>query len=385
VSLGRILVVSNGYGEDVGASAVIRALPRDDVAVTAYPLVGRGSRFPDGVTLLDPRRDFPSRGFGPRAGWGSFREDLAHGLIGFWRAQYRTLRAQRSRVDLAVAFGDVYCLCMASASGAPTVFLAGPKSQYIAPHGRLEVWLIRRLACDVLTRDELTANALARYGIPAAYLGFWMMDAMTFSGETFGLAEGRPVVTVLPGSKPPAFQNLMLLLRAINSATTLLPPPPPAVLVAWSPELSVAHLRETVSAAGGVWADDWRFRFEAVDVTVATQHYPDTLKCATVVMGMAGGANEQAAGLGKPVVAFPGAGPQFTPRFLAEQQRLLGDALVATAHGEDAARALARLLVDRDERERRARAGVERFGGTGASAAIARRLLARLTALRLSA
>lgn len=384
MSLGRILVVSNGYGEDVGASAVIRALPRD-VAVSAYPLVGQGSRFPESVRLLDPRREFPSRGFGPRAGWGNFREDLAHGLIRFWRAQYRTLRAQRGRIDLAVAFGDVYCLCMASASGAPTVFLAGPKSEYIAPHGRLEAWLIRRLACDVLTRDEVTANALARAGIPAAYLGFWMMDAMAFSGETFGVAEGRPVVTVLPGSKPPAFQNLILLLRAISSATTRLPAPPPAVLVAWSPELSVAQLRDTVSGAGGVWADDVRFRFEALDVIVATEHYPDTLKRATVVMGMAGGANEQAAGLGKPVVAFPGAGPQFTPRFLAEQQRLLGDALVATADGEEAARALARLLADRDERERRARAGLERFGGTGASVAIARRLVDRLAASRLSA
>jgi uncharacterized protein (TIGR03492 family) len=104
-----------------------------------------------------------------------------------------------------------------------------------------------------------------------------------------------------------------------------------------------------------------------------------------VVIGMAGGANEQAAGLGKPVVAFPGTGPQFTPRFLEEQKRLLGEALVATPHWQDAARALARLLDDREERERRGRAGVERFGGAGAAAAIARRLLARLSALRLSA
>ncbi len=385
MSLGRILVVSNGYAEDVGAGAVIRALPLDDVAITAYPLVGLGGHFPPSVTLLDPRRDFPSRGFGPRAGWGSFREDLAQGLIGFWRAQHRTLRAQRGRVDLVVAFGDVYCLWMASASGAPIVFLAGPKSHYIAPHGRLELWLIRRLACDVLTRDEFTAGALQRQGIPAAYLGFWMMDAMTFSEETFGLAEDRPVVTVLAGSKPPAFANLVLLLRAINSAASLLPPPPPAVLVAWSPELSTPHLRETVTASGGVWVDDWRFRFEGIDVTVATHHYADALRRATVVMGMAGGGNEQAAGLGKPVVAFPGTGPQFTPRFLEEQQRLLGDALVATSHWQDAGRALARLLADRDERERRGRAGAQRLGGAGATAAIAQRLLARLTALRLSA
>ncbi len=245
--------------------------------------------------------------------------------------------------------------------------------------------MIRRLACDVLTRDAFTASALQRQGIPAAYLGFWMMDAMTFSEETFGLTEDRPVVTVLAGSKPPAFANLVPLLRATNSAASFLPPPPPAVLVAWSPELSARRLRQTVTAAGGVWADDCRFRFDGVDVTVATHHYPDALRRATVVIGMSGGANEQAAGIGKPVVAFPGMGPQFTPRFLEEQQRLLGDALVATSHWQDAARALARLLADCDERDRRGRAGVKRLGGGGATAAIAQRLVARLTALRLSA
>src|SRR5262249_19212310 len=147
-----------------------RALPGDGVAVTAYPLVGLGRHFPPGVTLLDPRRDFPSRGFGPRAGWGSFRQDLAHGFVRFWWAQHRTLRGQRGRVDLVVAFGDVYCLWMASVCRAPTVFLTAPKSEYIAPHSRLELWLIRRLACDVVTRDDFTAQALARQGIPAAYL-----------------------------------------------------------------------------------------------------------------------------------------------------------------------------------------------------------------------
>ncbi len=384
MSLGRILIVSNGYGEDVGAAAVIRALPLRGVIVSAYPLVGLGGHFPPQVELLDPRRDFPSRGFGARGGWASFREDLAHGFIGFWRAQHRALRAQRGRVDLVVAFGDVYCLWMASAAGAPIVFLAGPKSEYIAPHSRLELWLIRRLACDVFTRDELTAMAFRRQGIPAAYLGFWMMDAMMFSEETFGLPPDRPVVTVLAGSKPPAFDNLVLMLRAISAAAVSVSPPP-TMLVAWSPELPPARLRETVRGAGGVWVDDHRFRFDGLDATVTLRHYPDALRCATVVMGMAGGANEHAAGLGKPIVAFPGTGPQFTLRFLEEQQRLLGDALVATPTWQDAARVLARLLGDPRERERRGQAGIERLGGTGAAAAIARRLIDRLTLDRLSA
>jgi uncharacterized protein (TIGR03492 family) len=384
VSLARILFVSNGYAEDVGAAAVIRALPAHDLRVSAYPLVGLGGHFPPEVELLNPRRDFPSRGFGPRAGWESFREDLARGFVGFWRAQYRTLRAQRGQADLVVVVGDVYCLWMASTVGAPTVFLVGPKSEYIAPHSRLELWSIRRLARDVFARDELTAVAMRGRGIPATYVGFWPMDALVFAGETFGIPPDRPVITLLPGSKPPAFDNLVLLLDAVNAAAASRGTPP-AVIVAWVPELSPARLRDMVTAAGGAWSDPRHFRFGALEVAVTTDRYPDALQRATIVMGMAGGANEHAAGLGKPIVAFPGTGPQFTPRFLEEQQRLLGDALVATPTWQEGARALARLLGDPDERDRRGRAGIERLGGTGAAAAIARRLLERLTLTRLSA
>jgi uncharacterized protein (TIGR03492 family) len=95
---------------------------------------------------------------------------------------------------------------------------------------------------------------------------------------------------------------------------------------------------------------------------------------------MAGAAHEQAAGLGRPIVAFPGAGPQFTAAFLAEQQRLLGDALVATRSPEEAASAVLRLLGDPADRERRGRVGRARQGGPGGAAAIARDLLARLSA-----
>jgi len=387
VSLGRILVVSNGYGEDVGAAEVIRALPLHDVEVSVYPLVGLGHLYPAGIRLLDPRRNFPSRGFGLRAGWGTLRtlrEDLSSGWLGFWRAQRRSLRTQRGHADLVVAVGDVYCLAMASLARRPVVFLAAPKSEHIAPHTPLELWMIRRLACQVFTRDEVTAAALRRRGVRAEFLGFWVMDALQFTGEDFGLAPARPVITILPGSKPPAFDNLGALLRATNAAARLVTAPP-AVILAWSPQLSTDRLAEVVTASGGVWLAPRRFRFEEIEVMVVTDRYGDALRRATAVLGMAGAAHEQAAGLGKPVVAFPGSGPQFTPSFLEEQQRLLGDALVATSDWAEAGRALAALLGDQGERERRGRIGRERQGGVGAAAAIARYLLDRLTAPRLSA
>ncbi len=133
---------------------------------------------------------------------------------------------------------------------------------------------------------------------------------------------------------------------------------------------------------GGRWADTRRFRLDAgaapVEVTVTTEHFADALARAAVVLGMGGAAHEQAAGLGKPVVAFPGAGPQFTARFLQEQKKLLGDALVAAATPEEAAQAVASLLRDPAERARRGRVGQERQGGPGGAARIAAYLLDRL-------
>jgi uncharacterized protein (TIGR03492 family) len=375
----RLLFVSNGYGEDLEAAQIARALPAAHVHVAAYPLVGLGRSYPAAVELLDPRRDFPSGGFGVRAGWRSMWTDVRAGWPAFWRRQRQTLRAERGRAALVVAAGDVYCLIMAAACGGPTVYLALPKSEYVAPHSPLEVALIRRFSICVFTRDEVTADALRRRGIAARYVGFTLMDTLAVTGETFGLAPGRAVVTILPGSKPAAFENLVLLLRAMDIVASQTAPTP-AALIAWPPHLDFERLRRTIEAAGGVWTGDGRFRRGRLDVTVASHNFADALAQATVVLGMAGAAHEQAAGLGKPIVAFPGAGSQFTPAFLAEQRRLLGDALVAARSPEEAAGAVVALLDDPAERERRARTGRERQGGPGGAAAIADYLLARLAA-----
>ena len=375
----RLLIVSNGYGEDVEAAQIVRALPEGRLEIAAYPLVGLGHAYPARVELLDPRRDFPSGGFGPRAGWASMWGDLRHGWLAFWRAQRRALRAQRGRAGLVLAAGDVYCLSMAAASGGPTVYLALPKSEYVGPHSPLERALIRRFATRVFARDEVTAAALRREGIEAEYVGFTLMDTLTLSGETFGLGDGRAVLTILPGSKPPAFDNLPLLLGAAQRVAARVAPPP-AVLVAWAPNLAPERLRRTVESLGGEWSDPRHFRVGPLEVTITSEHFADALARATVVLGMAGAAHEQAAGLGRPVVAFPGTGPQFTPAFLAEQQRLLGDALIAARSADEAAAAVVRLLADPEERERRGRAGRARQGGPGGAAAIARYLLDRLAA-----
>ena len=100
--------------------------------------------------------------------------------------------------------------------------------------------------------------------------------------------------------------------------------------------------------------------------------FGDVLQAADVVVGLAGTANEQAAGLGKPVVVFPGPGVQFGPRFFSSQRLLLGDALaVVAAFARGGGRRSAGDFADPARRERMAAVGRERMGPPGAAGRMA--------------
>jgi hypothetical protein len=351
----RILFVSNGVGEDLIAARIAAELP-PDTTVVAYPLVGLGA-YPAGTRLLEPRRELPGGGFSLRAGLRGLGADLTGGLVGLWLAQRRTLAAQRGRFALAVAVGDTYCLWMAARAAARTVLVATAESVHIAPPGALPRRLMRR-ASRIFARDPQTAAHLTARGLPAAAPGNVMMDLVTVRGESFGLEPDVPVVTLLPGSRREAAANASQLAAA-------------AALVAGA----VPEARFLLAVAPTVRTEAIRTRLNGRPSIALTTAFGDAVARATVVMGMAGTAHEQAAGLGRPVVAFPGGGPQFGPQFLAMQARLLGDALVPCRDAAEAASAVARLLRDPQERARRGAVGRARMGPPGAAARIAAELV----------
>ena len=61
---------------------------------------------------------------------------------------------------------------------------------------------------------------------------------------------------------------------------------------------------------------------------VLSEHFLATINQASVVIGLAGTANEQALYLGKPVVCFEGFGPQSTLARFTEQNKLMEGGLV---------------------------------------------------------
>ncbi len=366
-----VLVVSNGHGEDAVGMALARIFG-PGVDVTAYPLVGLGAAYQE-VPVLEPRRILPSGGFGFRNHLPGLWADLRAGVLGLWWQQRRRLEACRGRFDAIVAIGDFYCLWMAAHAGRPVVYVATAKSEHAEPHRWLELRLMRRLPAVVFARDEKTAAALAARGVPARYVGNPLMDTVGPDGPDLRPQPGLPTVLLLPGSRGEAYANLALLLALadrVGAAEQV------NVLCALAPSVDLDRVRATASRAG--WqADGDGLRSSHVTVRL-TRAFGAAVRVADVVVGLAGTANEQAAGLGKPVVAFPGPGPQFTRHFLRLQQRILGDALVATRSWEDAADATVRLLRDPSERARRGEAGRQRMGPPGAVGRIASEILTLL-------
>jgi len=363
-----VLIVSNGHGEDaVGMALAERLAP--EAAITAFPLVGVGGAY-HGVELLGPRHTLPSGGFALRGAWRALWEDLRSGAVRRWLAQRTTLRGQQRRHSVIVAIGDVYGLWMAAAAGRPVVFIATAKSQHNEPHRALERTLLRSLAHVTFTRDEITAQTLHRSGLPARYVGNPLMDTIGGVGSSLKADPTQPTVVILPGSRSDADANLGLLLGMCAQIGTRLRV---HFVCALAPATDLTRVRSAASTMG--WAIDGDgLRRDGITVTL-TRAFGDAIRAADVVVGLAGTANEQAAGLGKPVVTFVGPGAQVSPQFVALQQRLLGDALVVARGWQDAAEVVVRLLGNPAERTARAAVGRERMGEPGAVPQIAHAIL----------
>jgi uncharacterized protein (TIGR03492 family) len=363
----NILIVSNGYGEDAVGNALAAALRAQGADVRAYPLVGLGHAYRD-VRLGDPRRVLPSGGFAFRGSWKLILADLRAGAWDLWRRQRNAFREQRGRYSHVVAIGDAYCLWMAAQVATPIVFVDTAHSEYHDPQGWLVRNLIRRCASVTYVRDRLTADALTHHGIKAQYAGNPLMDVIE-NGRSPSYP--APVVALLPGSRDDAATNLATLLQLCNALRATRPV---TFVCALAPTVSRESILRAVQPMG--WQEQGGQLASGEARVLISRTFGPAIRASDVVVGLAGTANEQAAGLGKPVVAFPTTGAQYTARFMRLQHRLLGDALVPVRDWRDAVSSVLRLLDDSSERAWRGQAGRERMGQSGAVHTIAAALLA---------
>ncbi len=411
----KILFISNGHGEDaIGARLAQELLleanrQNKEIVVEAVPIVGRGDVYErlngDGVRVLGPRWEPPSGGFtftSLKLLWG----DLRDGMPQKTHAQHWAVR--NAKPDIVVVVGDVYALWVTFSFGfkadkplwgavlsktngvKPIVFQYQPLvsrhyqdgmdaktrleranrvtvDSFVAP----ELHWMRRVR-QVFARDARTADWLRELGVPhASFVGNLMMDMLKPERQLDPVLDGRPVLALLPGTRDDFLFSLPRMLMAVQAL------PEFQVFAAFAGDATKISL-----PSGWSWAEPSQAEREASAKTVAvcgnvrvpllTDAFAALLRKARVVLGTAGTANEQAVGLGVPVVGFATNGPQYTGSFARAQARLLADGLCLTeADAVSLVKAVRFAHTDEALRARVLQLGRERMGGAGGAQKIA--------------
>ncbi|MVA96819.1 hypothetical protein GN330_06100 [Nitratireductor sp. CAU 1489] len=398
-----VLFLGNGHGEDTIAVKVLKQLRAqagpDALAIEAWPMVGAGNAFRKaGVPVVGALNTLPSEGFAT-LDWSMMWRDLQAGWIATHWRQVRAARAMAGRYRVMVAVGDIVPIAAAVLARTPFYFVGSAKSSYYdALHGYtgLEKRLLRRHCLTTFPRDAFTVSELERARVPTLYLGNPMMDELDVSGRGLGVADKTTVVAMLPGSRADATENLLDLLEAAASVAPGVDPlcfafalHPDADLEATrrliAEDPRAAAWRPSADAAQGGSGPIFYRGPAASSAMLATDAFADILHRATLAVGMAGTANEQAIGLGLPLITVPGSGSQ-GEKYVRMKIEYFGPAAVAAARRPEAiAGAVSRLLADPQARARMQAAGRERMGEPGASRAIAGHILAGLASARLRA
>ncbi|HEY9904856.1 MAG TPA: lipid-A-disaccharide synthase-related protein [Candidatus Sericytochromatia bacterium] len=419
----QLLCLSNGHGEDVIAVRICQELQQHPAApeLVALPLVGEGRAYSQaGIPIIGPVQTMPSGGFIYMEGRQLLR-DVQGGLVQLTLAQLKAVRRWSKKGGVILAVGDIVPLLFAWLSGAPYAFVGTAKSEYYLRDeaGQLpnrsrwetwsgsvyypwERWLMSHRRCKaVFLRDKLTTETLQQWSIPAFDMGNPMMDGIypknpppIFYEPDAELKEMQRslIVTLLPGSRAPeAYDNWQLIVRALAELFDTFSDRSLLFLSAIAPALSLDPLRQTLVAQGWVEQpsdftvsnlqlnDPTALKFTQKNATLilTTDDYNLCLLKGDCCIAMAGTATEQFVGLGKPAIAIPGKGPQFTPAFAEAQTRLLGPSLILVEQPDKVASVVQQLLHDPDWLQLIAENGQQRMGQPGAASRIANCLIER--------
>ena len=388
----RLLLVSNGHGEDLSGARLALALQQAGAEVKAVPLVGDGGAYRQAkVPIAGRTRSFSTGGLGYASFAGRLTEILQGQVLYLLQRSWRLWREAR-QADGLVVVGDVIPVLLAWLSNTPTcTYLVAYSSHY---EGRLRLpW-----PCGACLASGRTRAVFSRDALSASDLSEQLRRLVQFHGNPFmeGIAQPQATgkstgVLLLPGSRlPEAKDNLARMLALLEQLPT----------AAAEQRFCAALVRELNPQAVGELARQrgWQLEAEgksnnslvlrrgALRLEGHWGRFASLLPQAKLVISMAGTATEQAVGLGIPVLQLAGHGPQFTAGFAEAQRRLLGPAVHCAAGAVDdpaTLRASAQLLeqlltLPEQELERFRQEGLQRLGSQGGTERMAQAILEAL-------
>ena len=406
----KILVISNGHGEDTIAISIIKELITYSIVseVVALPLVGEGYAFKNNqIPIIGKVSNMPSGGFNQKI--SELLRDVNKGLINLTYQQYKVIYQWGKEDGIILAVGDILPLFFAWLSNTNFAFIGVAKSEYYVrdESGWLsstsmidrffksvyypwERWLMRSNKCKgIFVRDTLTAASLCKLKVFAHALGNPMMnDFSKLTTVCFDTHLDQITILLLPGSRTPeTWRNWNLILQSIQTILKTFPKKSFLFLSAIAPSLKFTPFQkeliddnwknQTLDQDYIKLKDSQALQFQKKNATlILTQFaYEECLQSSHLGIAMAGTATEQFVGLGKPVISFPGEGPQFTQYFAESQTRLLGHSVILVKKPNNSSEVLKILLSDKKLINSISKNGKKRMGKSGASKRIAKYLV----------
>jgi uncharacterized protein (TIGR03492 family) len=388
----RILLLSNGHGEDLSGALIGLELQKLGHQLDALPLVGHGRAYAQAaLPLLGRTREYSTGGLGYTSLLARLTE-VVQGQVLYLLGRLALLARVAHRYDLILVVGDVIPVLAAWLSGRPfATYLVAYSSHY---EGRLRLpWpcgrcLQSRRSLRLYSRDQLTADDLScQLQRPMLFAGNPFMDG---SLGVHDALPGAPLqrLGLLPGSRlPEAVQNLELMLQVLERLPEELRQTSRLGLhAALVGKLTPQEVAPVASGLG------WRLHLDGeqrcrlqrgpLQLQLEWGRFAAVVQQCDLLLSMTGTAAEQCVGLVKPVLQLAGGGPQFTAGFAEAQRRLLGPG-VFCAEGnlgsEEQLRGTAQLvqtLLERLQREpswhhELQQLGAQRIGSGGGAARMA--------------
>jgi len=352
----RLLVITNGIGEDSVGAELVRRLPPSVVA-HAYPTLGSGQYYDGVCEIVGPRATLASAG--SRVAKGTIARDVAGGLLGTVPPGLAFMHRVRNAYDRVLVIGDFIGVGGCFLTGIRGVtYVDVYKTGYGSPYLGIERWVIGKTCRTVFSRHPSLAESLRAHGIDARAAGNVMMDTIPRSELDVPSLRTRPLaVTLLPGSRAETAANFALQVEALRRLPEAL-----------RPDVFLA-------LAGGVDPDalapaanlTWTGIDFTGDMTIhaARGALGNLLDESDVVLSQAGTATIQSLGSGRPVISFTRRGDRMKRH--RDESRLFGEArLLVQDDAREIGDALTALLGNEADRARRGQIGRDRIGGPGA-------------------
>jgi len=333
--LARILVISNGHGEDLSGCLLAKRLIELGYQVDALPIVGHGKNYlKENIRIIGKTRLFETGGLGYNSIKGRF-DDLINGQIIYLLKKLFLTYSVRKKYDFFLAVGDIVPILFAWICRKKYfLYLVAYSSHY---EGKLVLpWPCKFLLKSqkikqIYSRDLLTANDLTnQLRRKVHFFGNPFMDI--FEQHDNKLINHKLNFSLLPGSRIPEIEkNFIIMLDLLENLSNY------EIFNDFTFRFALVDCISKKKIEKILYGRNWEFhvnneevsnriyKFKSLYINCIWNAFEEILVRSDVVISMSGTAAEQAVGLAKPVIQIEGPGPQFTSSFADAQRRLLGN------------------------------------------------------------